>query len=221
MIGEASKNIFNHWLVSVKFCNVMADVLLRRKAEHFHFGAVSPQDHSVRTGPMQAHAGVFHEISKLLFGAAQRLLRFLSFGDIHQHVDRTDNLAGWIKQRRRERHEGHARPVGPLGHGLLSASDQVGRFSLIATAIGHSPCGSARPVGPDTAATNRTTRSLPSVGTAAPQGSGGLIEERDAPGGVGRVHAGRQRVQQLVEPPLARQRRVPDGTAAPTARNRP
>jgi len=113
----------------------------------------------------------------------QHLLGLLAIGDVHQHVDGTDQLARCVMQRRRVRHDRNARAVGLLDEQLRPSDRPVfpQGYRHGALVMRH-----RRPVGPEQAPAD-----APSIGAQIRAATGQidrcLIVEGDPTLGVGHV----------------------------------
>ena len=122
---------------------------------------------------------------------AGRLLGATQLRDVDQDVDRADQLAVIVEQRRGIGHERHLRPVRTLGDGL-SAPDRTGlleRDRHRALVVPHRPA--IGPAQPQRAAPRFAQRRTP-----APELGGGGVEERDAAVAVRRVDRHAERVEE-------------------------
>ncbi len=75
-----------------------AHIFIPPVAEHIEFGLIHPQNDTVGTNPVHARAGVFEDIREIPFTPSERLFRFLTFSDVHQHVEGTDTFSGGVPQ---------------------------------------------------------------------------------------------------------------------------
>jgi hypothetical protein len=70
---------------------------------------------------LDGREGVLDAMVELVDQRALARLRHFPLAHVDKHVDRADQLSFLVPERRRERDEGHARAVGPLGDGFVAA----------------------------------------------------------------------------------------------------
>jgi hypothetical protein len=161
-----------------------ADYFFRRISEYPLRALVPAGDNAVEVLADDGVVGGFDDRDEPMSG----LLGAFAVADVDQHVDCADDLARRIMQRSRKRDEGNAGAVRSLRHGFRAAyrAARLQGHRHRAFVVRHRPA--VRPI----QAPRATPPILADLGAASPHRHRRVIEERDAPTGVGRIDRRRQ-----------------------------